>query len=51
MGTNYDTKELNTILRSEGFRGDIPEDIGENSAQIEFCEIDKNWELEGSTNG
>ena len=51
MGRNNDTNELNDILNDEGFKGDIPvEETEDNTSQVEFCEIDKNWELEGSMN-
>ena len=39
----YTDTELNYILESEGFRGDIVS----NDDFIDITEIDENWELEG----
>lgn len=48
MCRNYDTSELNAILKTEGFKGDISEEIEVCDEMLQECEIDENWELEGT---
>ena len=47
MGTQYSNKELNEILKTEGFKADIPVEESNDDTAIQECEIPQSWELEG----